>query len=120
MKMLIGQLTQLKKFCNGNNVNFTILQVINRISSCKKSIDIITALNNPRADIKPNWHFRTFSHEEDFLSDNVHMKDCWYVNAGFDLVKIRSSAPEARPDLVDLTCFQCVQFEIQVSQLFQQ
>ena len=77
--------------------------MINRISSCKEPFDIIRALNNRLAENKLKLHFRTFSYEEDFLPDNVHRKDWWYVNAGFDLVNMCSSAPEARPDLFDIT-----------------
>ena len=125
MKMVIGQLTQLRNFCNGNNVKLIIWLVINRISSWKEPFDTIRALNNHLAENKLYLHFRTFSYEEDFLPDNVHMKYWWYVNAGFDLVNMCSCAPEARPDLVDITlpnfnwsCFQCVQFKIQISQFF--
>ena len=103
MKMVIGQLTRLRNFCNGNSVKRIIWQVINLISSCKEPFDIIRALNNRLAENKLKLHFRTSSYEEDFLPDNVHMKDWWYVNAGFDLANMCSSAPETRPDLVDIT-----------------
>ena len=103
MRSAIGQFTQIRNFCNNYGVRLIVWQIINCLSSVNAGFDIIRALNNRLADNKLKYHFRTFSFDEDFLPDTVHMKDWWYKQAGCDLVREFDSAPDARPDLVDLS-----------------
>ena len=89
----------LRNFCYNYGVRLNVRQIINRLSSVNAGFDIIRALNDRLADNKFKHHFRTFSFDEDFLLDTVHMKNWWYKQAGCDLVR----EFDARPDLVDLS-----------------
>ena len=100
IKNVLGQLTQLRNFCNQHSIRLLIWQVINRVASVDAGFDVIRALNNRLADNKLKLRFRTFSYIEDFISDGVHMKEWWYQEASIDLVKNYDTARVARPDLV--------------------
>ena len=75
IKNVLGQLTQLRNFCNQHSISLIIWQAINRVASIDAGFDVILALNNRLADNKLKQHFRTFSYSEDFISDGVHMKE---------------------------------------------
>ena len=97
---VLGQLTQLRNFCNQHSIRLIIWQLIKRVASIDAGFDVIRALNNRLADSKLKLHFRTFSYREDFISDGVHMKELWYQEDSNDLVSNYDTAPVVRPDLV--------------------
>ena len=76
-RSVIGQFTQIGNFCNNNGIRLLVRPIINCLSSVNAGFDIIRALNNRLADYKFKHYFRTFSFDEDFLQDTVHMKDRW-------------------------------------------
>ena len=88
IKNVLGQLVQLRNFCNFHHVKLIICQVLNCRVSMDSAFDVIKTFNNM---------------SEEFIDDGVHMTNNMYKQLGKKLVEIAETAPVARPDLADVT-----------------